>query len=494
MTKGFSAEKVEAYCMTFQTTFANASEAARSTIGQKEWLTIIPELIKKIKPKDKDRHVYNHNLHTLMERWWTDEKLKHLPTGSSLNSFTFSTQVLQLAMTHQRAYATVKDLFGIISEPTTAGDVPSGGSGKAFTPTKTKPAAKSSTGAPQATGKRKTPESSTPRSESRSSSRGFCNTCGHYHKLDNPCLKSDNPDANLSSLPWQDSDKGKQWYKYGYDFLQSKVTLAGLARGDDPIGRWGVYGGADDGEDAKSVASDSSQKSNKSNKSNKSTKSNKSSASKKGKGPNKKKSEYTLCAIYPFFDEEPNSIVDCLISLRVDLPPIRIEALIDSGARKGNYMSQQLANFLRSYGLQFHACSHEVCSANDICTPCIASVQFDVILQNRYPTIALSQLQATVIPMNFDFIVGLPTIRPYDLTRRFRELFFEEGDAPFPLNSLTVPLHPSYRLSRLLTASLVKSKGKRMTDLQSGKLRTSKIFRDKWRRPIGDFEKILFVP
>lgn len=236
-----------------------------------------------------------------------------------------------------------------------------------------------------------------------------CWLCGRIHTKDD-CLLKRHPDVNYENRPWKDSKMGRAWKAKGYKDLPGRITL----RGKKP--RLPEY-----------------------------TKGMKASAEKK-KGMTITE---RINMLTTDFDE--NDLIPCCIEYRGREIKAAL-ALIDTGALNGNYISRTLADELKKLGMtEFkHAHNIDVCTVVNDCSDCNPScvtvenyLYFDLNIKNvipsHIPTILYNKrmlnVQASIIPMKYDLIIGLPTIRQHKLMRILASHFDEKGPM---LNEITM--------------------------------------------------------
>ena len=109
------------------------------------------------------------------------------------------------------------------------------------------------------------------------------------------------------------------------------------------------------------------------------------------------------------------------------------EALIDSGANSSDYVSTRVARWINEQGLPTETenqSSVQGAWTNSFCRVVGTLPLLNVTLINDFSNeISLLLSNIKIIEGNFDIILGLPTIRKYDLTVNFRSLF---GNNPKP--------------------------------------------------------------
>ena len=105
---------------------------------------------------------------------------------------------------------------------------------------------------------------------------------------------------------------------------------------------------------------------------------------------------------------------------------LNIRFLLDTGALQANYISLDLANKLRERGCFYQDVKHTVCSPIMKCK-CIESrglisfrLKYLCFAVGRYETI---YIEARVLDIGCELILGLPTIKTNDLVTNFAHLF-----------------------------------------------------------------------
>ena len=98
---------------------------------------------------------------------------------------------------------------------------------------------------------------------------------------------------------------------------------------------------------------------------------------------------------------------------------LKFNVLLDTGAMQGNYISEEIAEWLRVKEAQSQSCSTEVCSAfrgvncyksNKFYNFHLAFLSEHTSKHNR-----IFDISAITINTSYDVIVGVPTIRKYNL-------------------------------------------------------------------------------
>lgn len=145
-----------------------------------------------------------------------------------------------------------------------------------------------------------------------------------------------------------------------------------------------------------------------------------------GRGNNIKGMSYLTALI--------NDLQNCTINATVHFSESRLQtqALIDSGANSSDYVSTRVFKWLRTLGMDMEplrqpsfvngAWMDSSCSI----VGTVASLNISVINDFSQP-MTLELHNVKIIEGNFDIIIGLPTIRKYDLTVNLRSLFAPEN-------------------------------------------------------------------
>jgi hypothetical protein len=144
-------------------------------------------------------------------------------------------------------------------------------------------------------------------------------------------------------------------------------------------------------------------------------------------------------------DDHVNDAV-LLANILINNILLPITCLIDTGALQANYISREVAESLKAYGLQFCKCNSVVCLAiHNKCSNVKEEVNFKLKFLNEL-TFQYDIIQVTaklVNNLNYDVIIGLPTIRQYNLLTKFPKRFYA-----LSLNSQRSPVEHSYSSSQ----------------------------------------------
>ena len=339
-------------------------------------------------------------------------------------------------------------------------------------------------------------QSSTPAAKAPTTAAGvstLCSTCGKVHKQ--PCFHVNHPDRNASSSSWADSANGKKWKAAGYDTLRPNYRLNG-----DP---WNIKPPTPAATATTTTSTSSTGNGGQGQAGQKSAFAGKRQADGHGshRDNKRKKGKYdgnastTTVSLSEHVSEHSNMLAllnqstttedrnnpDYLMPALIAIPslsnsptPLLLQAkcLLDSGAIRFNYMSQDLATRLERIGSKPHSrCAHVVNSAlssnsstkrkrcgectmsecgtcaqvvpavisddknnrPDVCTDSTTSDSGGVTV-NQCHDIKLMLLTNktrrrelfitfSVIESPFDLIIGRQDICKYDLTKYCREYF-----------------------------------------------------------------------
>jgi hypothetical protein len=144
-------------------------------------------------------------------------------------------------------------------------------------------------------------------------------------------------------------------------------------------------------------------------------------------------------------DDHVNDAV-LLANILINNILLPITCLIDTGALQANYISREVAESLKAYGLQFCKCNSVVCLAiHNKCSNVKEEVNFKLKFLNEL-TFQYDIIQITaklVNNLNYDVIIGLPTIRQYNLLAKFPKRF-----NAISLNSQRSPVEHPYSSSQ----------------------------------------------
>ncbi len=241
-----------------------------------------------------------------------------------------------------------------------------------------------------------------------------CVYCGRRHPGD--CFMIHHPESNRSSASWEQSEIGKRYLAAGKTCLDPSRDLAG-----HPV----TYQGQEKAVDPK-----------------------KGKAQEKSSGRTPVKSKcLQLCAI----PEEGCEIDLTIVFTRREGAqvektgtPQKVRALLDTGASSRNYLSEQLLQRLKKDQLGISKLVRRVVEETPVCAlvgtnPCVhpkVEIELNVKLNLRNSNTVGSEddpiykITFLVVPFalaDVDAVIGLPTIREYDLTQRFRTLFVDAG-------------------------------------------------------------------
>jgi len=216
-----------------------------------------------------------------------------------------------------------------------------------------------------------------------------CNLCGWRNHRSAECkhANTSNPDINRnSSVKWKDSTQGKAWLKAGRDRYD-----ASFAR---PLDK--KYYGEEilsctcDGTCHECIPPSINNNNNSIY-----------------KVSSKLLSAFTL--------KDDYTIPATAITIKDDLP---IRFLLDIDALQGNYISKDLANAaLESRGVVTNKCNHCVCSAmSGLYQHSDGLMTFYLPYTNVYANrLEIMKITAKVLDIQFDLIIGSPTIKKHEL-------------------------------------------------------------------------------
>ena len=196
-----------------------------------------------------------------------------------------------------------------------------------------------------------------------------CQGCGRNNHERATCALKAHPDYNTQNVPWLNSEKGKQWTaKSGNTCLPATLAL-----------------------DGKQVGFPEQLK-------------------RKPRGLN---NDFTSCDIIT-----TNGL-------------IHLQALLDTGARHGNYVSTRVASLLVEKGVTPEASRHAtLCGAfkNTCSDYVVQDFNFNLqILNEKTLTREIIKIQATSANIDYDLIVGRPTVKELKLVNKFPSHFFEDN-------------------------------------------------------------------
>lgn len=105
-----------------------------------------------------------------------------------------------------------------------------------------------------------------------------------------------------------------------------------------------------------------------------------------------------------------------------------IETLLDTGSLQANYISRELADWLKNNGAIVCHCNSKVCDVFGICKTINESFNIDIILKNEITNQILKiNIFTRVITSDYDLIIGLPTIKKYNLINHFSYKFIADA-------------------------------------------------------------------
>ena len=110
------------------------------------------------------------------------------------------------------------------------------------------------------------------------------------------------------------------------------------------------------------------------------------------------------------------------------------KALIDSGAIHGSYVSAHLSAWLAKEGVT-HQCHTKIISALTVNKEALSMKQYNLkisFINEITDKQEMMNVEVKVLKMDYDIIIGRPTIKQYDLTRRMPSQFQKESEAKIP--------------------------------------------------------------
>jgi transposase InsO family protein len=106
-----------------------------------------------------------------------------------------------------------------------------------------------------------------------------------------------------------------------------------------------------------------------------------------------------------------------------------IQVLLDTGAVTRDYISSRVASMLEANGIVRLASTAVICSGfTDKCEQCSGKVAIEIISKDESDQFIKLNLTATIIQTPFDLIIGRPSIKKYQLAKRFPSQFFDNED------------------------------------------------------------------
>ena len=136
-----------------------------------------------------------------------------------------------------------------------------------------------------------------------------------------------------------------------------------------------------------------------------------------------------LAQLQPFTSDDDYTIAASIITLKNNLP---IRFLLDIGSLQSNYISVDLAKALEAAGVERKECNQKVCSAlHGICKQTHGRMSFYVEYFNVYELRnERMKIDAKVLDISFDLIIGLPSIKSYKLVTDKFAYKFSSGVIP----------------------------------------------------------------
>ena len=148
---------------------------------------------------------------------------------------------------------------------------------------------------------------------------------------------------------------------------------------------------------------------------------------------------------------------------------VRAEAFLDSGCLVGDCITSEFADRLVNIGYILNSAKSRVCSGLDgRCTEGLHSVSFSLFFVNEITKNTEEiKIHAKVIDSNiaFDFIIGLATIRQYNLTHKCQSYFIEEESAMRTGDAQTAKPSTETTADPNLVGALIKPKADLLTSV-----------------------------
>jgi hypothetical protein len=249
-----------------------------------------------------------------------------------------------------------------------------------------------------------------------------CNGCGMNNHLQADCaFKNGHPDYNDSSLSWSESESGKACKAQGMDFLSWRKRKDGTAWSKPYVANPKKEERAQKFRERKSGGESCMASSNLCGLC---------ESDKPHMGGDKNKcttcvntlcgsSEPILCATCDY--SVPKSVIYSNIypvTLLTQEENVNLTALIDTGARSSNYISDKTLEWLKARGVVAKVTgSKRVCTAFNDCRETNEEVEINIsfknLIENSIQTISF---EAKPLNIPYDIIIGLQTIGQYALT------------------------------------------------------------------------------
>jgi hypothetical protein len=219
--------------------------------------------------------------------------------------------------------------------------------------------------------------------------------CGRMHTGD--CIYRKHPDFNTTELEWDKSPKGLAWAAKGELKLPHAKTL-------DPNSKWSPPPFApSNGHDRK-----------------------------------RERGEDYLYNIIDTISNTDSHTIPFTLRAKHGLTRA-VDVFIDTGAVNGNYISQDIANFLVENHVEYCSCVTEVCSPiNNSCYLDSNNKLFKLNIFNQTANFDFT-FEATILHSKYDIIIGRPTIKQFNLLRIFDRYFLNDNElklAPKKKNKL----------------------------------------------------------
>jgi hypothetical protein len=243
-----------------------------------------------------------------------------------------------------------------------------------------------------------------------------CNGCGRRKWKGCPCKCEGHPDRNTTSAPFSQSATLRTMRDRGCNF----ECLDLRSRAD---------GSALDAETTKVLAASAKRfdeaKAKLFPKAKSSLPSKGASTSKKGK-----MDLFALPAITNDFSDNHVVKLPIFNVIAHSGASVQVNTLLDSGSLQGNFLSQQISDFLKREGTICVNSSVLIRLANDRNTiKSNGSFYCDISFFNELKNVmeTITSCFVRVLESKFDLIIGLPTIRAYNLTQKIPSFFVDDG-------------------------------------------------------------------
>ena len=255
----------------------------------------------------------------------------------------------------------------------------------------------------------------------------ICTGCGRDNHITNECKLKHHPDWNTESKPWAQSTSGK-----AYAALPEPVSILPYRSVLQPLSAAGA---------AYLQTQQASQN------------------APKGKGAGKKGTEYIQAHLLFLTHHNAERIYTLATRTMLDdnsLLPIKIihanhrhtrhRALIDTGALHGNYVNREMAQTLREQGATGIPCRQRIISALNSSQIATQKFSFIVTIVNELANKSEKLLlEATEIDIDYEIVIGRPTIKQYNLVDKVRSHLVCD-----PQHTIVAELSGAQRLANLM--------------------------------------------